>query len=72
MSFHSATRSALKPSLSVSGHQRSPPTHPYNPATIPLALNDALVEGRIKSGDKVLIAGFGSGLTWGACLLEWE
>src|SRR5207302_3933711 len=41
-------------------------------ATIPLALNDALAEGRIKAGDKVLIAGFGSGLTWGACLLEWE
>jgi len=41
-------------------------------ATIPLALADALREGRIKSGDKVLIAGFGSGLTWGACLLEWE
>jgi len=41
-------------------------------ATIPLALNDALRDGRIKSGDKVLIAGFGSGLTWGACLLEWE
>jgi 3-oxoacyl-[acyl-carrier-protein] synthase-3 len=41
-------------------------------ASIPLALNDALHEGRVKPGDKVLIAGFGSGLTWGACLLEWE
>src|SRR5438270_10323414 len=41
-------------------------------ATIPLALNDALAEGRIKAGDKVLTAAFGSGLTWGACLLEWE
>lgn len=41
-------------------------------ATIPLALNDALAAGRIKPGDKVLMAGFGSGLTWGACLLEWE
>ncbi|MGH7903730.1 MAG: beta-ketoacyl-ACP synthase III [Candidatus Dormibacteraceae bacterium] len=41
-------------------------------ATIPLALDDALAEGRIKSGDKVLIAGFGSGLTWGACLIDWE
>ncbi|HEX6487818.1 MAG TPA: beta-ketoacyl-ACP synthase III [Candidatus Dormibacteraeota bacterium] len=41
-------------------------------ATIPLALNDALAEGRIQTGDKVLMAGFGSGLTWGACLLEWE
>ena len=41
-------------------------------ATIPLALNDALRLGRLKSGDKVLAAGFGSGLTWGACLFEWE
>jgi 3-oxoacyl-[acyl-carrier-protein] synthase-3 len=40
-------------------------------ATVPLALRDALDAGRIKSGDKVLLAGFGSGLTWGAGLLEW-
>ena len=41
-------------------------------ASIPLALADAVADGRIRSGDKVLMAGFGSGLTWGACLLEWE
>lgn len=41
-------------------------------ATIPLALNDAIDEGRLHPGDTVLIAGFGSGLTWAACLLEWE
>lgn len=41
-------------------------------ASIPLALGDALASNRIKSGDQVLLAGFGSGLTWGACLLEWE
>ncbi|MGH7776446.1 MAG: beta-ketoacyl-ACP synthase III [Candidatus Dormibacterales bacterium] len=41
-------------------------------ATIPLALNDALAEGRIESGDRILIAGFGSGLTWGSCILDWE
>jgi 3-oxoacyl-[acyl-carrier-protein] synthase-3 len=41
-------------------------------ATIPLALYDAVQEGRIESGHQVLIAGFGSGLTWGACLLEWD
>src|SRR5919204_2145079 len=40
-------------------------------ATIPLALYDAAKQGRVKSGDKVLLAGFGSGLTWGAGLLEW-
>jgi 3-oxoacyl-[acyl-carrier-protein] synthase-3 len=41
-------------------------------ATIPLALHDAEEQGRLHPGDRVLIAGFGSGLTWAACLLEWE
>jgi 3-oxoacyl-[acyl-carrier-protein] synthase III len=40
-------------------------------ASIPLALEEAIREGRVKSGDNVLLAGFGSGLTWGACLLKW-
>jgi 3-oxoacyl-[acyl-carrier-protein] synthase-3 len=41
-------------------------------ATIPLALYDAVEQDRLHRGDRVLIAGFGSGLTWAACLLEWE
>ena len=40
-------------------------------ASIPLALDEALRAGRVKPGSKVLMAGFGSGLTWGATLLEW-
>jgi len=40
-------------------------------ASIPLALEEAVRHGRVKSGDNVLLAGFGSGLTWGACLLKW-
>ncbi|TMD55163.1 MAG: ketoacyl-ACP synthase III [Chloroflexi bacterium] len=40
-------------------------------ASIPLALEQALREDRVKKGDHVLLAGFGSGLTWGATLLEW-
>ena len=40
-------------------------------ASIPLALEEAIRAGRVKSGDKVLLAGFGAGLTWGATLLEW-
>jgi 3-oxoacyl-[acyl-carrier-protein] synthase-3 len=40
-------------------------------ASIPLALEEAIRQGRVKSGDNVLLAGFGSGLTWGACLLRW-
>jgi len=40
-------------------------------ASIPLALEEAVRKGRVKSGDHVLLAGFGSGLTWGATLLKW-
>ena len=40
-------------------------------ASIPLALEEAVRHGRVKTGDHVLLAGFGSGLTWGATLLKW-
>lgn len=40
-------------------------------ASIPIALEEAVRNGRVKSGDNVLLAGFGSGLTWGATLLKW-
>lgn len=39
-------------------------------ASIPIALDDCLREGRIKSGDIVLLAAFGAGLTWGANLIR--
>jgi 3-oxoacyl-[acyl-carrier-protein] synthase-3 len=40
-------------------------------ASIPLCLSGARAEGRLKDGDLVLLMGFGAGLTWGACLMEW-
>ncbi len=40
-------------------------------ASIPLALEEAVSTGRIKSGDYVLFVAFGAGLTWGAVLLKW-
>jgi len=40
-------------------------------ASIPLALEEAVRKGRVRPGDHVLLAGFGSGLTWGATLLRW-
>ena len=40
-------------------------------ASVPLALHEAVEEGRIKEGDKVLLISFGAGATWGATLLEW-
>lgn len=38
---------------------------------IPVALSQALEQGRIKKGDKIVLVGFGGGLTWGAAVLEW-
>jgi 3-oxoacyl-[acyl-carrier-protein] synthase-3 len=40
-------------------------------ATIPLALDDAIREGRLKQGDLVLLASVGAGFTVGAVLLRW-
>lgn len=39
--------------------------------TIPVALTEALEEGRVKAGDYILTASFGAGLTWGAGLIKW-
>lgn len=40
-------------------------------ATIPLALDKGVTEGKIKRGDKILLYGFGGGLTHAGVLLEW-
>lgn len=39
--------------------------------SIPLALADAVGQGRVSEGDTVLMTGMGAGLTWGSALLEW-
>ncbi|MEW5992896.1 MAG: 3-oxoacyl-[acyl-carrier-protein] synthase III C-terminal domain-containing protein, partial [Candidatus Zixiibacteriota bacterium] len=40
-------------------------------ASVPLALDEANREGRLKPGDYVLMVAFGGGLTWGAALVKW-
>ncbi len=40
-------------------------------ATIPLALNEMNEKGMLKAGEKILMTGFGGGLTWGTVLLTW-
>jgi 3-oxoacyl-[acyl-carrier-protein] synthase III len=40
-------------------------------ATIPLALNDAMAQGRLKKGDLVLLTSVGAGFTVGSVLLRW-
>jgi len=39
--------------------------------SIPLALEDARADGRLREGELVLMTGMGAGLTWGSALIEW-
>ncbi len=40
-------------------------------ASIPLALTEAVEQGRIKKGDLVCVCGFGAGLTWASGIMKW-
>ena len=40
-------------------------------ASIPLALNDAVMNDKIKKGDIVLLAAMGGGFTWGSSIIRW-
>ncbi|SEP82484.1 3-oxoacyl-ACP synthase III family protein [Flavobacterium urocaniciphilum] len=40
-------------------------------ASIPIALTEAWEKGKIKSGDLVVLAAFGSGFTWGSAIIRW-
>jgi len=41
-------------------------------ATIPLALDQVVREGKVASGDRIILVGFGAGLTWGGTLMQWN
>ncbi len=41
-------------------------------ATIPVALDTAVVDDRIKPGDLLLLGGFGFGMTWASAIMRWE
>src|SRR3989454_10437810 len=40
-------------------------------ASIPIALDEALAEGRLKKGDLLVLTAFGSGFTWGSAAIRW-
>jgi 3-oxoacyl-[acyl-carrier-protein] synthase-3 len=40
-------------------------------ASVPLALDEAVRDGRIRQGHRVMLEGVGGGFTWGAVLLQW-
>jgi 3-oxoacyl-[acyl-carrier-protein] synthase-3 len=39
--------------------------------SIPIALTEAWEEGKVKAGDLIILAAFGSGFTWGSALIRW-
>jgi 3-oxoacyl-[acyl-carrier-protein] synthase-3 len=41
-------------------------------ASIPIALCEAIDAGKVKPGDHLVLVGFGAGLTWGSCAIEWS
>ncbi len=41
-------------------------------ASIPMALVEAIEQGRVKPGDNIVMVGFGAGLSWGAVVWHWQ
>ncbi len=63
-----ARRLGLPPEKVVSTIARHANT---SAASVPLALADAVADGRIKPGHLVLMEAMGGGFTWGSCLVRW-
>jgi 3-oxoacyl-[acyl-carrier-protein] synthase III len=64
---------AVGEALGFNDEQTVVTVHKYgntSAASIPMAMNDAYEEGRIKAGDTVLFDAFGGGLTWGSALFK--
>ncbi len=40
-------------------------------ASIPIALTEAIEQGKLKDGDLLVLAAFGSGFTWGSAVIRW-
>jgi 3-oxoacyl-[acyl-carrier-protein] synthase-3 len=40
-------------------------------ASIPIALDEAVRQGRIKNGSLVMLGAFGAGLTWASAFIRW-
>ena len=41
-------------------------------ASVPILLDKVRKDGMIKHEEKIILSGFGAGLTWGACAIEWQ
>lgn len=63
-----ATRLKIPPKKVISNLENYGNT---SAASIPLALDEALKEGKVKAGDVIAVSGFGAGLSWGASIFRW-
>jgi 3-oxoacyl-[acyl-carrier-protein] synthase III len=63
-----ATRLGIPPEKTVVNIERYGNT---SAASIPLAMSEAVDDGRIKADDLVLMSGFGAGMTWGSAVVRW-
>lgn len=65
---------AARQRLGISEDKMAKTIHKYgnnSAASIPIALSEAVKEGKIKDDDILILVGFGGGLTWGAVALKW-
>jgi 3-oxoacyl-[acyl-carrier-protein] synthase III len=62
-------RLGIPPERAVSVIERTGNT---SAASIPLALADAAEAGRIAAGDRLLLVGFGAGMSWASAVVEWS
>jgi 3-oxoacyl-[acyl-carrier-protein] synthase-3 len=66
---HAARRLGIPPEKIVSNVDRYGNT---SAASIPICLDEAYRSGRMRPGAIVLMVGFGGGLSWGSCVMEWS
>ena len=66
-----ATKSADAPKCALQKCRAAPSASNTTAGTIPLAMNTAVEQGKLKKGSLVLMASVGAGFTVGAALLRW-
>lgn len=65
---------AVQKSLGLPDEKVASNIHKYGnttAASIPIAVHEAVEEGRVKDGDLLCVTAFGSGFTWGSALIRW-
>ena len=66
-----ATAKKLAAAARTRDRRRSTATRNTSAASIPLALDVAVRDGRIRAGHHVMLLGVGGGFTWGSVFLRW-